>query len=114
MTKLLGIQAPSPEDWSLEALGWIFSIALGMLGLSAAMFGKWLEKVGPRRAMAAATACFGGGFMIAALGVNLHQLALVYLGYGVLGGVGPGPWLIFPASTLYKGVPGPPGKRDGW
>src|SRR5258706_1549476 len=100
MTKLLGIQAPSPEDWSLESLAWIFSLALGMLGLSAAMFGKWLEKVGPRRAMAAATACFAGGFMIAAVGVKLHQIALVYLGYRFLGGIGLGLLYLSPVSAL--------------
>src|SRR5947207_1846161 len=113
MTKLLGIKAPAPGDWSLEALGWIFSIALAMLGLSAAMFGKWLEKVGPRRAMAAATGCFAGGFFIAALGVNLHQIALVYLGYGVLGGIGLGLGYISPVSTLIKWFPDRPGMATG-
>src|SRR5882672_9044321 len=113
MTKLIGIQKPAPEDWSLEALGWIFSIALAMLGLSAAMFGKWLEKVGPRRAMAAATACFAGGFMIAALGVKLHTLALVYLGYGVIGGIGLGLGYISPVSTLIKWFPDRPGMATG-
>jgi len=113
MTKILGIKAPSPEDWSLETLAWIFSIALGMLGLSAAMFGKWLEKVGPRRAMAAAAACFSGGFFIAALGVHLHQIAVVYLGYGVLGGIGLGLGYISPVSTLIKWFPDRPGMATG-
>ncbi|MBV8880782.1 MAG: OFA family MFS transporter [Planctomycetaceae bacterium] len=113
MTKLLGIKAPAPEDWSLEALGWIFSIALAMLGLSAAMFGKWLEKVGPRRAMAAATACFAGGFFVAAFGVRIHQIALVYLGYGVLGGIGLGLGYISPVSTLIKWFPDRPGMATG-
>lgn len=113
MTKLRGITAPVPQDWSLEALGWIFSIALAMLGLSAAMFGKWLEKVGPRRAMAAATACFSGGFMIAALGVHVHQIVLVYLGYGVLGGIGLGLGYISPVSTLIKWFPDRPGMATG-
>jgi len=84
-----------------------------MLGLSAAMFGKWLEKVGPRRAMAAATACFAGGFMIAALGVKLHQLWLLYLGYGVLGGCGLGIGYISPVSTLIKWFPDHPGMATG-
>jgi MFS family permease len=113
MTKLLGIQASTKEDWSLIALGRIFSIALAMLGLSAAMFGKWLEKVGPRRAMAAATACFSGGFMVAALGVKLHQIALVYLGYGALGGIGLGLGYISPVSTLIKWFPDRPGMATG-
>jgi MFS family permease len=113
MTKLLGIKAPTPQDWSIEALGWIFSIALGMLGLSAAMFGKWLERVGPRRAMAAATACFSGGFLVAAVGVKVHQLALVYLGYGVIGGIGLGLGYISPVSTLIKWFPDRPGMATG-
>jgi MFS family permease len=113
LTKLLGIKAPAPEDWSMSSLAWIFSIALGMLGLSAAMFGKWLEKVGPRRAMAAAAACFSGGFFIAALGVKLHVLALIYLGYGFLGGIGLGLGYISPVSTLIKWFPDRPGMATG-
>jgi MFS family permease len=113
MTKLVGIKAPAPEDWTMEALAWIFSLALGMLGLSAAMFGKWLEKVGPRRAMAAATACFSGGFLIAALGIKLHQIVLVYLGYGFIGGIGLGLGYISPVSTLIKWFPDRPGMATG-
>jgi MFS family permease len=113
MTKLVGIKAPAPEDWTMEALAWIFSLALGMLGLSAAMFGKWLEKVGPRRAMAAATACFSGGFLIAALGIKLHLIALVYLGYGFIGGIGLGLGYISPVSTLIKWFPDRPGMATG-
>jgi MFS family permease len=113
MTKLLGLKAPLPKDWSLEALGWIFSIALGMLGLSAAMFGRWLEKVGPRRAMAAAAACFSSGFLVAAVGIQLHLLVLVYLGYGVLGGIGLGLGYISPVSTLIKWFPDRPGMATG-
>jgi len=113
LTQLIGIKAPAPEDWKMSSLAWIFSIALGMLGLSAAMFGKWLEKVGPRRAMAAATACFSGGFFIAALGVKLHVLALVYLGYGFLGGIGLGLGYISPVSTLIKWFPDRPGMATG-
>jgi MFS family permease len=84
-----------------------------MLGLSAAMFGKWLEKVGPRRAMAAATACFSGGFLIAALGIKLHLIALVYLGYGFIGGIGLGLGYISPVSTLIKWFPDRPGMATG-
>jgi len=113
MTKLIGIKTPASGDWSMETLAWIFSLALGMLGLSAAMFGKWLEKVGPRRAMAAAAACFSGGFLIAALGVKLHQIALVYLGYGFIGGIGLGLGYISPVSTLIKWFPDRPGMATG-
>ena len=37
--------------WNLKAVGYIFSIAIAFLGISAALFGAWLEKAGPRRAM---------------------------------------------------------------
>jgi MFS family permease len=53
-------------------LGWIFSLAIVFLGLSATFGGKWLEKVGPRLTMFVAACCFGGGFLVSALGVYLH------------------------------------------
>jgi MFS family permease len=105
MSKLLGITTSTPDDWPLTRTVWIFNIAFAMLGLSAAVFGKWLERVGPRLAMFVAALCFGGGFMIAALGIKLHEIAIVYLGYGVLGGVGLGIGYISPVSTLIKWFP---------
>jgi MFS family permease len=113
MSKLLGIKGSIEGDWSLESLAWIFSIALGMLGVSAALFGKWLERVGPRKAMFMAMLCFSGGFMVAALGVAVHQLWLVYLGYGVIGGIGLGLGYISPVSTLIKWFPDRPGMATG-
>src|ERR1700743_1869711 len=86
LTKLLGISHSAPGDWNLKTVGWIFSIAIAVLGASAALFGRWVEDGGPRRAMFTAALCFGGGFVVAAVGVTLHQLWLVFLGYGVLGG----------------------------
>ncbi len=100
-------------DWKLSTIGWIFSIAIVFLGLSAALFGKWLERVGPRKAMLASACCFGGGFLVSALGVYLHQIALLYLGYGVLGGIGLGLGYISPVSTLIKWFPDRPGMATG-
>ena len=94
--------APAPTDWTPGQLGVIFSIAIVLLGLSAAIFGKWLERVGPRKAMMASALCFGGGFFIAALGVHLHSIWLVYFGYGFVGGIGLGIGYISPVSTLIK------------
>lgn len=113
MTRILGVSAPIEADWHLTTLGWIFSIALFMLGASAAMFGKWLERVGPRRAMFASALCFSGGFMISALGVSVHNIWLVYLGHGVLGGIGLGLGYISPVSTLIKWFPDRPGLATG-
>lgn len=113
MTRLLGITSSTPADWSLPTLGWIFSLAIVFLGLSAAFAGKWLEEVGPRKAMFTAACCFGGGFMVAALGIHLHQIWLVYLGYGVLGGIGLGVGYVSPVSTLIKWFPDKRGMATG-
>ena len=113
MTQILGISESTSADWKLTTLGWIFSIALFTLGASAAIFGKWLERVGPRKAMFASALCFCGGFFIAALGIHLHQIWLVYLGHGVIGGIGLGLGYISPVSTLIKWFPDRPGMATG-
>ncbi|NBC06644.1 MAG: MFS transporter [Bacteroidetes bacterium] len=113
MTRIVGITESAPSDWELTTLGWIFSIALVTLGASAAIFGKWLERVGPRKAMFASALCFSGGFFIAALGVHLHQIWLVYLGHGFIGGIGLGLGYISPVSTLIKWFPDRPGMATG-
>ncbi len=113
MTRLIGVTQHAPGDWDLPTLGWIFSIAIVFLGLAAAFAGKWLEEVGPRKAMFVAACCFGGGFMVAALGVAWHQIWLVYLGYGVLGGTGLGIGYVSPVSTLIKWFPDKRGMATG-
>ncbi|SHL67006.1 OFA family MFS transporter [Hymenobacter psychrotolerans] len=105
--------APAPADWTPGQLGVIFSIAIVLLGLSAAIFGTWLERVGPRKAMMASALCFGGGFFIAALGVHLHSIWLVYFGYGFVGGIGLGIGYISPVSTLIKWFPDRRGVATG-
>jgi MFS family permease len=114
MTQLIAGDAPGHGvNWSEPQLQWIFSIAIVILGLSAALFGKWLERAGPRKAMFAAACCFGSGLAVSALGVHLHQLWLVYLGYGGLGGVGLGLGYIAPVSTLIKWFIDRPGMATG-
>ena len=113
MTKLIGITQSAPDDWKLTELGWIFSIAIVLLGLSAAFTGTWLDRVGPRKAMFAAAVCFGGGFLISALGVSLHQLWVIYLGYGIIGGCGLGIGYISPVKTLITWFPDRPGMATG-
>ncbi|CAN5539338.1 OFA family MFS transporter [soil metagenome] len=113
MTKLIGITQSAPDDWKLTDLGWIFSIAIVFLGLSAAVFGRWVEEGGPRRAMFTAGLCWAAGFLVAALGVYAHNLWLVYFGYGVLGGCGLGLGYISPVSTLIKWFPDRPGMATG-
>jgi MFS family permease len=113
MTQIIGITESAAQDWELTTLGWIFSIALFTLGASAAIFGKWLERVGPRKAMFASALCFSGGFLVASLGVHLHQIWLIYLGHGVIGGIGLGLGYISPVSTLIKWFPDRPGMATG-
>jgi MFS family permease len=113
MSKLIGITKSAPDDWKLTDLGWIFSIAIFVLGFSAAVLGRWVEEGGPRRTMFTSALCFGGGFLVSAFGVSVHQLWIVYLGYGVLGGCGLGLGYISPVSTLMKWFPDRPGMATG-
>jgi MFS family permease len=100
-------------DTSLTAIGVIFSIAIVMLGVSAALFGTWVDKVGPRKTMFTAACCWSSGFLIGALGIATHQLWLVYFGYGFIGGIGLGLGYISPVSTLIKWFPDRPGLATG-
>ncbi|RLQ89207.1 L-lactate MFS transporter [Notoacmeibacter ruber] len=111
MSLLLG--EGDAANWSIPALGWIFSIAIVFLGLAAAFGGAWVERVGPRKTMATAALLFGGGFIVSALGIMWHQLWLVYLGYGVLGGCGLGLGYISPVKTLMTWFPDRPGMATG-
>jgi MFS family permease len=100
-------------DSSLTAIGIIFSIAIVMLGLSAALLGTWVERSGPRKAMLASALCWASGFLVGALGVATDQLWLVYVGYGFIGGIGLGIGYISPVSTLIKWFPDRPGLATG-
>ncbi|NMD55632.1 MULTISPECIES: OFA family MFS transporter [Tsukamurella] len=100
-------------DTNKTMIGIVFSIAIVMLGLSAAVFGTWVDRVGPRRTMFTAASCWGAGFLIAAAGIATDQLWLVYLGYGVVGGIGLGLGYISPVSTLMKWFPDRPGLATG-
>jgi MFS family permease len=100
-------------DTSLTAIGIIFSIAIVMLGLSAATFGTWVDRNGPRAAMFTAAVFWSTGFLIGSLGIATEQLWLLYLGYGVIGGIGLGIGYISPVSTLIKWFPDRPGLATG-
>jgi MFS family permease len=110
---LLALHGADGSAWNLKEVGYIFSIAIVFLGISAALFGAWLERAGPRRAMFYAAICFSAGFIIASFGASTHQLALIYLGYGVIGGMGLGLGYISPVSTLIKWFPDRPGLATG-
>ena len=100
-------------DWKVASLGWMYTLFFVLLGVSAAIWGGWLERAGPRKAGAVAACCWGGGLIIGALGVYVHQLWIMWLGAGVIGGVGLGLGYISPVSTLIKWFPDRRGMATG-
>ena len=100
-------------DTSQTTIGFIFSLAIVMLGLSSMTFGTWVDRNGPRAAMAAAASFWVVGLLVGALGVSTGQLWLVFLGYGFIGGIGLGIGYISPVSTLIKWFPDRPGLATG-
>jgi MFS family permease len=100
-------------DWRVASLGWMFTLFFVLLGVSAAIWGGWLERAGPRKAGVVAALCWGGGLMIAAFGVYVHQLWIMWLGAGVIGGIGLGLGYISPVSTLIKWFPDRRGMATG-
>jgi MFS family permease len=113
LSRSIGITKSAPGDWKISTLGWMFTLFFVFLGSSAALFGAWLERVGPRKAGVVAAFCWSGGFMISALGVYLHQILLLWLGAGVIGGCGLGLGYISPVSTLIKWFPDRRGMATG-
>ena len=113
LTNQLGVVAPAADDWNLSQVVWIFSVAIVFLGLAAAFAGKWLEKVGPRMVGVVAAILWGGGFIIGSIGIETHELWLIYLGYGVLGGCGLGLGYVSPVSTLIRWFPDRRGMATG-
>jgi MFS family permease len=100
-------------DWKISMLGWIFTMFFVLLGTSAAIWGGWLEHVGPRKAGFVAALCWCGGLLISALGVYEHQIWLIWLGSGLIGGIGLGLGYISPVSTLIKWFPDRRGMATG-
>jgi MFS family permease len=101
-------------DWKVASMGWMFTLFFVVLGVSAAIWGGWLERAGPRKAGAVAACCWGGGLLIGAFGVYVHQLWIMWLGAGVIGGIGLGLGYISPVSTLIKWFPDHRGMATGF
>ncbi|MCI0734939.1 MAG: OFA family MFS transporter, partial [Beijerinckiaceae bacterium] len=93
--------------------GWMYTLFFVLLGSSAAIWGGWLERAGPRKAGVFAALCWSGGLMISAIGVRTHQLWMLWLGSGVIGGIGLGLGYISPVSTLIKWFPDRRGMATG-
>jgi MFS family permease len=100
-------------DWKVASLGWMYTLFFVVLGVSAAIWGGWLERAGPRKAGVVAACCWGGGLLIGAFGIYVHQLWIMWLGSGVIGGVGLGLGYISPVSTLVKWFPDRRGMATG-
>ena len=113
LTKLFGVVTSAGDDWSLSEVVWVFSVAIVFLGLAAAFAGKWLENVGPRKVGVVAACCWGGGYIVGGFGIVTHQLWLLYLGYGVIGGCGLGLGYVSPVSTLIRWFPDRRGMAAG-
>jgi MFS family permease len=101
-------------NWSVPAETHVFEMFIAVLGISAAIWGGWLEHAGPRKAGFIAALCWGGGMVIGGIGVSMHQLWLFYLGCGLIGGVGQGLGYITPVSTLIKWFPNRRGLATGF
>ncbi len=101
-------------DWRVASMGWMFTLFFVFLGVSAAIWGGWLERVGPRKAGVVAAICWAGGLVLGAIGIYIHQLWLMWLGSGVIGGVGLGLGYISPVSTLIKWFPDHRGMATGF
>jgi MFS family permease len=127
LSRALGVDAPKicPDmslaqelfttscDWRVASMGWMYTLFFVLLGVSAAIWGGWLERSGPRKAGFVAALCWVGGLLIGALGIYLHQLWLLWLGCGVIGGIGLGLGYISPVSTLVKWFPDRRGMATG-
>jgi MFS family permease len=100
-------------DWKVASLGWMYTLFFVVLGVSAALWGGWLERAGPRKAGFVAALCWCGGLLLGAIGIYLHQLWIMWLGSGVIGGVGLGLGYISPVSTLVKWFPDRRGMATG-
>ncbi len=112
-TGLLTMLFTTSYDWRLSDVTIIFTLAIVFLGVAAAIWGGWLERVGPRKAGVYAACCWCGGLFITALGIYVHQLWIMWLGAGVIGGVGLGLAYISPVSTLIKWFPDRRGMATG-
>ncbi len=113
LTRVFGVVTSAGDDWSLSEVVWVFTVAIVFLGLAAAFAGKWLEHVGPRKVGVVAACCWGGGYIVGAAGILSHQLWLLYLGYGVIGGCGLGLGYVSPVSTLIRWFPDRRGMAAG-
>ena len=100
-------------DWKISELSMVYALFFVFLGAASAIWGGWLERAGPRKATFVSALCWCGGLLLSSLGIYLHQLWLVFLGAGAIGGIGLGLGYIGPVSTLIKWFPERRGMATG-
>ena len=100
-------------DWKVSTLGWMYTLFFVLLGSSAAIWGGWLERAGPRKAGVIAALCWSLGMIVSAFGIYIHQFWIMILASGVIGGIGLGLGYISPVSTLIKWFPDRRGMATG-
>lgn len=113
LTREIGVVTAAAGDWSLQSVVFVFSAVLGLHGISAALLGKWQERVGPRISGILGALAFGGGSILGGIGVYYHQLWLLYFGYGFLGGIGMGLSYVPPVACLIRWFPDRRGLATG-
>jgi len=99
--------------WAESAITFAFSLAIFFLGMSAAFMGRLVEKFGPRVTGTISSFCYGAGTIMTGLAVHSNQLWLLYLAYGVIGGIGLGSGYVTPVSTIIKWFPARRGFATG-
>jgi MFS family permease len=109
----VGVVAAAPSDWTHSELLPVFSCAAVVLGVTTSALGEWVEKSGPRLSGMVGSAFWSGALLTTALGIETHTLPLVYLGYGVLGGVGWGLMYLTPVTSAMKWFPDRRGLATG-
>ncbi|MCG4285702.1 OFA family MFS transporter [Lacticaseibacillus paracasei] len=99
--------------WALSSVTVAFSIAIFFLGMSAAFMGRLVERFGPRLTGTVAALLYGSGILLTGLAVQLESLPLLYIGYGVVGGLGLGAGYVTPVSTIIAWFPDKRGLATG-
>jgi len=113
LTREYGFVTSSAADWTFEEATFPIMIIFFLQGAAAAAGAKWQIRVGARKSIALAGACWGGGLMLGALGIHLHSLPLLYVGYGFFGGIGVGIGYTPPVQALIQWFPDRKGLASG-
>ena len=105
ITQSIGVITAAPSDFSVSEIIPVFSLAAGSLGIATGFLGKWVERVGPRKAGTVGAVTWCAALCTTAVGVEQHILPLIYTGYGLMGGVAWGILYMSPVSSVMKHFP---------